>query len=248
MLSKTYFLSAGDVNAEAEMSLPLLTSKIIDIATAHANSLGVGNPAMEPIGCGWVLSRLTIEMIRYPRVNEEFTLHTWVEGWNRHFSTRDFRIDDADGNVLGYARSIWMVMNTTTHENQGLGHLSLESSEITPEEPCPIARQAKHIHLDTGDVSRKYKFQYSDLDFYRHVNTVRYISLLLNGYTLEEMDANMVERLELSFMHEGHYGSEVEIRMRENEGADATRSYTIYDPERGHDILFARIRLKSRIG
>lgn len=246
MLSQTYFLSAGDVNAEAEMSLPLLTSKIIDIATVHANSLGIGNPAMEHLGCGWVLSRLTIEMIRYPRVNEDFILHTWVEGWNRHFSTRDFRIDDAEGNVLGYARSIWMVMNTTTHENQGLGHLSLDPSEINAEEPCPIARQMKHIHLDNGDIERKYKFQYCDLDFYRHVNTVRYVSILLNGYTLEEMDANMVDRLELSFMHEGHYGSEVEIRMRENKEADATRSYTIYDSERGHDILFARIRLKSR--
>ena len=62
---QTFFLSAGETNAEQEISLPLLTSKIIDIATAHANSLGIGNPAMEARGCGWVLSRIAIEMGRY---------------------------------------------------------------------------------------------------------------------------------------------------------------------------------------
>ena len=48
-LSQTFFLSANDTNAQAEMSLPVLTSKIIDIATAHAKSLGIGNPAMESL-------------------------------------------------------------------------------------------------------------------------------------------------------------------------------------------------------
>lgn len=54
--SRSFFLSAGEVNAEGEMSLPLLVSKIIDIATAHANSLGIGNPSMAAMNRGWVLS------------------------------------------------------------------------------------------------------------------------------------------------------------------------------------------------
>ena len=122
--SQAFFLSAGEVNAEAELSLPLLTAKIIDIATAHANSLGIGNPSMEERGAGWVLSRLTIEMTRYPRVNENYTLSTWVESWNRHFSVRCFCISDPEGKPMGYARSIWMVMNTRTRDNEGLGPVS----------------------------------------------------------------------------------------------------------------------------
>lgn len=52
VFSQSFFLSAGEANAEQEISLALLTSKIIDIATAHANSLGIGNPSMEALGCG----------------------------------------------------------------------------------------------------------------------------------------------------------------------------------------------------
>ena len=68
-ISETYFLSAGDTNANGELSLLVLTSKIIDIATSHANSLGIGNPAMEHLGAGWILARLTIEIKKYPKAN-----------------------------------------------------------------------------------------------------------------------------------------------------------------------------------
>lgn len=242
-LSREYFLSAGDVNAEGEMSLPLLTAKIIDISTAHANMLGVGNPAMEDIGCGWVLSRLTIEMERYPRVNEAFTLTTWVEVWNRHFSMRDYRIEDTDGNALGYARSVWMVMDTLSHENKGLSHLKLDPETLAPEIPCPIERQSKHKSLGAEFAKRKYRFRYCDIDFYRHVNTVRYVELLLNGYSVKEMDAKTVRRLELSFLHEGHFDSEVEIRQSDD---GDTSSFTLYDVSGQREILYARIKTCDR--
>ncbi len=66
---ETYFISAGDTDASGHLSLPLLTSRIIDIATAHANSLGIGNPSMQQLNLGWVLSRLTIEMQEFPPVS-----------------------------------------------------------------------------------------------------------------------------------------------------------------------------------
>lgn len=242
---ETMFLSAGEVNAEAELSLPLLTAKIIDVATAHANSLGIGNPDMQGLGAGWVLSRLTIEMDRYPHVNETYSLATWIESWNRHFSVRCFRVEDSDGNPLGYARSIWMVMDTRTHENAGLSHLRLDPAMIVPSTPCPIERQARHMHIGSKDSDRRYTFGYCDIDFYRHVNTVRYVVMLLNGYTLEEMDARYVRRLELSFLHEGRYGSTVDIRRRDIPGSGRSE-YLIYDPGMQREVLYARIDLTDR--
>ncbi len=247
MLTQTFFLSAGEVNAEAELSLPLLTSKIIDIATADANSLGIGNPVMAHLDCGWVLARLTIEMTRYPAVNDQYSLTTWVESINRHFSVRCFRVDDQDGTPIGYARSIWMVMNYKTHENAGLSHLDIRPEMVSKEMECPIPRQAPHTHIDEDALQRNYTFRYCDIDFYRHVNTVRYVELLLNSFTLPEMDAYKVKRLEISFLHEGRYGSTVEIRRRKADIPDGSRSeFLIYDPEMSREVLYARIDLCER--
>lgn len=254
--TQTFFLSAGETNAEQEISLPLLTSKIIDIATAHANSLGIGNPAMEAKGCGWVLSRIAIEMERYPRVNETYSLTTWVEAWNRHFSVRNFMVADGNGKPVGYATSVWMVLNTVTRENAGLSHLSL-APDMIDGSPCPIARPGKHPVIvpegQEGEIARgamkatapavEYKFAYCDLDFYRHVNTVRYVSMVLNQFTLAEMDATQVARLELAFMREGRYGETVTLLRADKESQTA---FSIADSSDGAALVGAVVVRRPR--
>lgn len=240
--SQTFFLSAGETDAEGRMSVNFLTSKIIDISTAHANSLGIGNPAMEDKGCGWVLSRLALEMEKYPTVNETYTLTTWIESFNRHFSERIIMVSDADGNAFGFARTIWMVLDTKSRESVGLSHLKIPEELIIPDE-CPIARQGKHKQilpasegesdlpkgtLPSNTPAFSYRIKYCDLDFYRHVNTVRYVVLLLNGFSLEEWDRTEVERMELAFMHELRFGQEITV-YRHDEGLKSY--YTIMDDQ-----------------
>lgn len=259
ILTQHFFCSAAEANAEQELSLPILTQKIIDIATMHANELGIGNPAMENLNAGWILSRLTIEMTRYPHVNEEYSISTWVEGWNRHFSTRDFRISDREGNAIGYARSVWMILRTTDRTNVGLSHLTLPE-ELIVGNPVPIQSQAKHLkiypaghnpeegknYLIANHESFKYRFKYSDIDFYRHVNTVRYIVLLLNRFSLDDFDKTFPARFELSFLHEAVYGEKVEILRADSEEDPLASSISIVNDQERTPVLFARFLRKAR--
>lgn len=261
IFEETFFLSAGEVNAEQELSLAVLTSKLIEIATAHANSLRIGNPDMKDLNGGWVLSRLTIEMYEYPRVNEHYSIATWIESFNRHFSERAFRITSSDGEkIFGYGRSIWMVINTIDHSSVPLTHLFVSPEMIDGSNP-PIERQAKHfpivgmeeeasstgVHLTATQPAFDYRFKYCDLDFYRHVNTVRYVTLLLNRFSLEEHDKTFINRLELSFLHEASYGMETELLQYDSMKDDAYLSAFLL--RKGIDkspLFFARMFRKVR--
>lgn len=260
VLKNHFFVSASDANAEGTLSITSLAAKIIEIATEHANLLGIGNPTMQHLNVGWVLSRLTIEMKQYPLVNSNFELKTWIEDFNRHFSARCFSIEDETRNILGYARSIWMLMDATNHTNYGLGHLQLAEGEILGEN-APIERQEKHIPIlpeGTEPSSTKkylvatgrpyhYQFKYCDLDFYRHVNTVRYIAMLMNQFTLEEHDKFMVERLELSFLHEASFGMETTL-LRSNDDTSSLRSsFQLSETVTNKPLLFARVHRKERL-
>lgn len=259
VFTQTFFNSAAEANAERELSLPNLVTKIIDIATAHANAIGIGNPDMADLNAGWILSRLTIQMTRYPGVNEKYSISTWIEGWNRHFSTRDFSIADADGHIIGYARSIWMILRTTDRTNVGLTHLNLPDEYIVGR-PVPIEPQTKHFRIfppgtELPEASKDlvathkpftYRFQYSDIDFYRHVNTIRYIVLLLNRFSLEDFDRTFVERFELSFLHEAVYGQDVEILRHDIPDGDLASSFSIVDAAARTPLLFARFRRSPR--
>lgn len=240
--TQSYFASAGEANAQGELALPWMIGNIIDIATKHANSLGIGNPSMEHLGCGWVLSRLTIEMKRWPRANESYTLTTWIETWNRHFSGRCFAVKDERGDVVGYARSIWMVIDTATRGNAGTAHLNLPEGMIHPESDCPIARQAKHRPID-GEPVALHRVEYTDIDFYRHVNTLIYSRFVLNSYSLDEFDRNFIGRFEMSFMHEGQYGHTLELRRGEPD-PDGLTPFAINDGPR--PIVYIRLRPELR--
>lgn len=153
-----------------------------------------------------------------------------------------------------------MIIDTLTHQNLGLSHLPLDESLIEGV-AAPIERQKRQCPILTIDEmaswqSRKpclqatmapvkYRFKYCDIDFYRHVNTVRYVMLLLNQYSLEEMDVTRLQRMELMFMHEAHYGMMVDIMQNRVDGSDTTTFTLCKEGEHTSPLLFARMRFRE---
>ena len=256
--SGEFFLSAGDANAEGQLSLTTLTAKIIDVATEHANLLGIGNPVMSHLNAGWILSRITIQMLHYPTVNSSYIIKTWIQNFNRHFSTRCFSIEAPDGQIYGYCRSVWLVMDYVNHSNFGTSHLHLPQEAVAGVD-VPIPTQQKHIAISTPDNVPEpphkcllatappffYTFSYCDLDYYRHVNTVRYVALLLNRFSLEQHDDSFIERMELSFLHEASYGMDTVLLRADNEENPMNSSFQLSDTASGNALLFARINRKQ---
>lgn len=256
-IEKTYFLSASDANAEGELSMTSLTSNIIDIATDHANSLGIGNPSMIDINAGWILSRLTIDLDITPKVNSHYKLKTWIEDFNRHFSARCFSIISEEGEIYGYCRTIWLVIDALSHKNLGLSHFNLPP-ELILGESAPIERQEKHFPIYEGEEINgskailsthrafEYTFKYCDLDFYRHVNTVRYVTMLLNQFSLKEHDETRIRRIELSFLHEASFGMTTRLLRSDSIQDPLMSAFQLADSETSQALLFARVKREIR--
>lgn len=215
VLKKEWMVKPSECNAQQQLPLTILASQIIDIATDHANELGIGFLELEPLDLGWVLSRLSVEMKRWPVTGERYVLSTWIESYNPHFSERCFSVATPDGEILGYARTIWMIIDLKNHRSVGTGGTEV-NAEMIAALGCPIPKIVRHKPFQPEKVT-EYVFRYTDIDFYRHVNTVRYISLLLNQFTLEDFDTHILSRFEISFAHEARYGETAEIKSIEEE-------------------------------
>ena len=214
-----YFLTAGECTPQKEMPLPLLVSRLIEVATEHANIWGVGYANMIESNQAWVLSRVTTEMKAYPMVNEKYTIRTWVEGYNRYFSQRNFEIVDADGNTLGFARTIWLVIDLKEREMVDISSLSYIISNVYEKE-CPIEPQSRLRNVDNARMSQ-YTFQYTDTDINCHVNSVRYVELLLNQWNIEHYEHNRVKRFEIAYMKECLGGNTYNVALNEDDPKDA---------------------------
>lgn len=214
-----FFLTAGECTPQKEMPLPLLVSRLIEVATEHANIWGVGYAKLIEDNQAWVLSRVTIEMTDYPHVNEAYTIQTWVEGYNRYFSQRNFEILDSKGKTLGFARTIWLVIDMTAREMVDISSLSYVISNIYDKE-CPIEPQSRLKAVTDARVS-EHTFQYAETDINCHVNSVRYVELLLNQWNLNHYDEYRVKRFEIAYVKECLGGLTYSVAVNEDEPLDS---------------------------
>ncbi len=222
LFTKEYYISPGDCSGQGELPVWRLLDNLIETATYHANSWGVGYAKLIQENRTWVLSRVAIEMKRYPHVNETYTVTTWVDSFNRHYSQRYFKIADTQGNTLGYAKTIWVVIDLTTRASCDISALSYIAENVFPQ-PCPIEGQSR-IRLTEPSRTAHHSCLFTDIDFNRHVNSTRYVCLFLNQWSMEHYDSYFTSRFEISFMKEAYAGEELTITVDESDPLDAKLS------------------------
>lgn len=225
-----FFLTPGECNPQQRMPLTLLINRLIEVATLHADQIGIGYSFLAREHQTWVLSRVAVEMSRYPGVDEYYTVSTWVSSVSRLFSERDFEIADGDGNIIGHARTVWAVIDTRTRQVGDISRMSW-IREIIPGKESPVEKPSRLRPIPSPSESEtppdgyrevKYRFQYTDIDFNRHVNSSRYIELLLNQWRMEFHDANRLTRFEIAYIHEARYDMEATLRLLTSGSTAAT--------------------------
>lgn len=242
IFEQTYFLTPAECNPQGRMPITLVINRLIEVATLHADEIGIGYETLVEHNQTWVLSRVAVEMTHYPVVNDHYTVRTWISDINRLFSERDFEILDGSGNTIGHARTVWAVLNTQTRSVADISHMDWVRELIPADCNCPIDKPGRP-HPLTQCRTDRYRFTYCDLDVNRHVNSSRYIELLLNHWSLDFHDHNRLTRFEIAYIHEAHYDEEVEVRLTDDPDTGTTRAELI---NQGRPLCRATLRFSPR--
>lgn len=217
IFSHEFFLPASEVNAYREMPLPRLVTTIIDVATSHANRLGIGFDRMISRGISWVLSRLTIDIIEMPSVGRTYRMDTWVESVSRLFSERDFEMTDtASGRTVVRAHSTWMAIDMASRRPGDLTPV-FDGLDVISDRRFDGHKGSKLTPSDTPGPAHEYTFTVSDIDVNRHVTTKRYIDLIIDMWTLDHYEDKTISLFEIAFKHEARYGQHARIVRSDHE-------------------------------
>ncbi len=209
--SFTYNFTADQTDAQGRMPMWLIANRIIEMATAHANRLGIGYADLVPHGIGWVLSRMSIEVVEYPPVNSDYTFLTWIESLNRHFSERCMVVTDTDGEELIHVRTTWICIDIANRTLAPLDALSPERFPMSGRD-CPVAAMRKVRPLPESAEETTYTFTFDDIDINRHVNTIQWVRLILNAFPMDWHNTHEISRFDIAFQHECYYGETVSVR------------------------------------
>ena len=104
------------VDCAGRLTMGILGNHLLNCAGFHAADRGFGIATLNEHDYTWVLSRLAIELEEIPLRYEEFSINTWVENVYRLFTDRNFAVVNKDGRKVGYARSVWAMIDMQTRK------------------------------------------------------------------------------------------------------------------------------------
>jgi acyl-ACP thioesterase len=195
------------------VTIPMMGNYMLHAASAHASLRGFGFSDMTEKHAAWVLSRLAMEIDRYPELSEPVTLYTWIDEVRQISTTRCFELVDGAGIPVGYARSIWAAIDMETRRPAPLDVEAL--SAYVADKTCPVGKPGKIIPIENETEGIPYKVKYSDLDINGHFNSIKYMEHLLDLFDLDLFARKEVRRFEIAYLSEGRYGMPLTLHRKE---------------------------------
>lgn len=223
------------VDFTGRIFMGVLGNHLLNAAGNHSQKRGWGIGSLNESHHTWVLSRLSIEMLEMPCQYEHFEVKTWVESVIKLFTNRNFSIQRPDGTPLGYARSIWAMIDMDTRRPCDL--FSLYNGDILnyvvseEENICPIDGHGRFRFRD-AELIRTIDTFYSDVDINGHINSIKYIEHILDIFPRERYEKG-IRRFEIAYKTESYLGdrlslylqpvdeNEFDVEVRKNVTADS---------------------------
>lgn len=202
--SYKFTIQPQDVDFTLRASASSIISYMLNVAGTDAHNKGFGVDALQGNSFTWVLSRLAVEIKTQPKQYEDIAVDTWVNEFNRLSSTRNFRMYQHD-TLCAMGVSQWCMLDMESRQAVDMTKLKDVYERAMIDEPSPIAMPARLRAIEpTSESSRP--VAYSDIDFNRHVNTLRYIELMFDALPIDLIEHNNGMRVDVNFISEARYG------------------------------------------
>ena len=229
----SYQVATQTVDFTLRATIESLGNYILNTAGIDAQGKGFGVDALAPQNLTWVLSKFVIEIDSRPEQFADFNLTTWVNQNTRLVSTRNFTISDKSGNVFCRSLSQWCMLDFVRRAPVNLETIEkLYNPYICPE-PSPC-EQPLRLRAIEPDVVSEHKVVYSDIDFNNHMNTMRYIAMMVDMLDIELIKSNRPLRIDVHFMNECIYGQLLKVGMQRVE------NQTLFEVTREDGVVACR--------
>ena len=207
---------------EGRLGVPNAFALFMDIATEHAERLGVGMNALMPQGLFWLTVRVKARFHRRPGMTETVTAVTWPETPERSRCNRDYVIEK-DGVVLVEGRTEWMIMNMKNGRLMPTDRVFPQDLDIDDRRVLndPFLRLTDDY--PNAEEIGAYTVKSTDIDVGGHMNNTAYMRVLVGAFTSQQWKEMNVREIEAAYRSPCFEGNVLKIQRREKDGATEVR-------------------------
>ncbi len=171
-----------------------------DLATVHAEQMGIGRDDMLRQGVIWVVVRQKYEVVSPPRHFQKLLARTWPHSPSRFSFQRDFSFRDEQGNEIVKATSEWVLMNVESRKFASMKDVYEPADEY--DSARAFERKPRKIHAFEEGNRPVVQIvpSYSDIDLNGHVNNARYANYIVEALRPDEHEC--IRSLQIDYRYE----------------------------------------------
>lgn len=172
-------ITSVDVDENLELRLSNLFKYMQQVASNHAENIGVGHWELLKHNMLWVVIRMEVKIYRTPKLDEIITVTTHPGETRSFIYPRLFEVYDNKGNLIVAASSLWTIIDKTTRrvvlKPEGLAKIKAEVNKS--DLPLP-----EKVDGETSNLVDTRKVRYTEIDLNGHLNNTQYIEFILDTH------------------------------------------------------------------
>ncbi len=198
---------------EGKLSVAGVFSLFMDIATQHAEHLGVGAKDMLSRGLFWLTVKTKVRILRRPGMMETVTLTTCPLVPERMRAIREYAMEQ-NGELLAQGKTEWAVLDTTTGRLHPMKGIFAPVLTLSDEPAFPAAFSRMDPDFSGCETLGTWTVRATDIDLGGHMNNVAYLRALLSLLPSGELKAFPEGNVELFFRNSCFEGDELTFLRR----------------------------------
>ncbi len=228
VLEEKFVIPSYFVDDNAQLTVTSLFQLIQEMSDRHATILGAGWKQLRHRGFFWVITKIKLIINRLPSWQEPVLLRTWVKKSEAATSPRDFEMEDAEGNILVAASTIWAILDKEQGRPQ---RMDMFDGCFMPQERSAIDRKPPKIGpVQAPDVLPESKsVLYSDIDMNHHVNNAHYIQWAFDSVSDAFRKSHKISSVVVNFIAQAKFGDS--YRVCTEHVADETYKIAVFSED-----------------
>ena len=213
-LTQEYYLRAQDVDINGTWMPSAIFVRMQEIAEDNAAAVGAGRVDMiDALGYAWVLTRMYVEMEKYPRIGDTIKVSTWPLKPTKLYFSRQFLFEEEDGEILGKASSQWVLFDV--NKRQIKRSTELGNYPHDPNLPRLLPEPKKLLLPKNVPVAKTETVLYSDVDMNVHMNNTKYLNWICELFSSEWLTSYYLKSIRINYIGETHIDQKVDLHKAE---------------------------------
>jgi medium-chain acyl-[acyl-carrier-protein] hydrolase len=204
----TFHLTAGDFDQYMRLKPYTIFNFFQEVASIHAARLNLGYDEMLQKNRAWILLRSKYIILQQPELSSKVLVETWPLPAHKVEYRREFRITDANHNLLVKGTSTWCVVDVVT-KRISRDHLLFNGEYYLETNFDESLEQLPNIDLNQEMWISKHQVRASDIDRYQHMNNAKYSEIVFDALNLSAQE--VIKQVQINFINEVKLNETIEI-------------------------------------